>query len=396
MTNTTKLTLSPNKREKFLSWLKSAFVIIFITSILFILFKYQPDVNALDNREIQIAEQLIKERKDNPKRLRVILLWNKVWGIKNWGYSRLPSVDFIAHGCEETNCIVTDNKALLREADAVIFHAYDNMKNVPHFRLPHQRYIFMVHEPPCNIPQHKYDFLNSAFNWTQTYRWDSDIPMPYGVVCKRDKPKKMNYDEILKKKKKSVAWMVSNCEAPSKRLEYVKELMKYIPVDVYGKCAKLLGQNNVCGRKTRDQCMQMLGREYRFYLAFENCLTKDYITEKYLDMLSINIVPVVRGDGNYSSIGPTNSFINTRNFKSPKDLASYLLELSKDDKKYVKYLKWKEKYNFDPEGLECSNVEFGHCLLCKKLNNPNEPKKFYKDIKKWHGKCREADDIPYG
>jgi hypothetical protein len=38
------------------------------------------------------------------------------------------------------------------------------------------------------------------------------------------------------KKTKEVAWISSNCGVPSKRDEYVKELSKYIPVDISGKC----------------------------------------------------------------------------------------------------------------------------------------------------------------
>ena len=35
--------------------------------------------------------------------------------------------------------------------------------------------------------------LNGVFNWTMTYRRDSDIPMPYGEILPKEKG-----DEILK------------------------------------------------------------------------------------------------------------------------------------------------------------------------------------------------------
>ena len=36
-----------------------------------------------------------------------------------------------------------------------------------------------------------------------------------------------------------------------------------------------------------------------FYLAFENSLCDDYITEKFFSTLKLNIIPVVLGSGKY-------------------------------------------------------------------------------------------------
>ena len=39
----------------------------------------------------------------------------------------------------------------------------------------------------------------------------------------------------------------------------------------------------------------------------------------------------------YEKVAPYNSFIHVDKFKGPKELAEYLLELDKDDKKYNQY-----------------------------------------------------------
>ena len=39
----------------------------------------------------------------------------------------------------------------------------------------------------------------------------------------------------------------------------------------------------------------------------------------------------------YERVAPYNSFIHVEQFKGPKELAEYLLELDKDDKKYNQY-----------------------------------------------------------
>lgn len=43
----------------------------------------------------------------------------------------------------------------------------------------------------------------------------------------------------MKEKTKLAAIMVSNCGGKNKRWQYVKELRKHMPVDVYGACGNL-------------------------------------------------------------------------------------------------------------------------------------------------------------
>jgi glycoprotein 3-alpha-L-fucosyltransferase len=73
-----------------------------------------------------------------------------------------------------------------------------------------------------------------------------------------------------------VGWFVSNCGEKNARQKYAKELQKYIPVDIYGMCG-----TKMCPRSTETECFEMLNRDYKFYLAFENSNCKDYITEKF-------------------------------------------------------------------------------------------------------------------
>ncbi|KAB7500494.1 hypothetical protein Anas_12378, partial [Armadillidium nasatum] len=89
----------------------------------------------------------------------------------------------------------------------------------------------------------------------------------------------LNY--VMKTKNKLVSWLVSNCNTPSKRGEYVRELQKFIPVDVYGRCGPLK-----CGQKKQEaRCYKKIEKEYKFYLSFENNFCKDYVTEKFYRIL---------------------------------------------------------------------------------------------------------------
>ncbi|VDI24970.1 Hypothetical predicted protein, partial [Mytilus galloprovincialis] len=123
-----------------------------------------------------------------------------------------------------------------------------------------------------------------------TYRKDSEGFPPYVVLKKRLHITEKNYTSIYMEK--NIAWITSNCRTPSKREDYVKEFLKYIDVDIYGKCVK------PCFFK--EDCKIHLSTTHRFYLSFEKALCKDYLTEKIANMYDINrnFIPIVRGAPN--------------------------------------------------------------------------------------------------
>ena len=81
-------------------------------------------------------------------------------------------------------------------------------------------------------------------------------------------------------------------------MEYVKNLRKYINVDIYGKCGHLN-----CPRSQENNCWEKVDKYYHFYLAFENSICKDYVTEKFFNAMERYVVPIVLGGANYSAIG---------------------------------------------------------------------------------------------
>lgn len=119
----------------------------------------------------------------------------------------------------------------------------------------------------------------NVFNLTATYRWDSDIPSPYGYFMEYNPPLPRIERNYAVGKNKKVAWFVSNCYAMSNRLAYAKELAKHILVDIYGYCGNLS-----CPRSSNEkECYKMLEKDYKFYLAFENARCLYYITEKFFE-----------------------------------------------------------------------------------------------------------------
>ena len=98
-------------------------------------------------------------------------------------------------------------------------------------------------------------------------------------------PMDIKYFEKETQNKKGFAfWAVSHCETPSRREAYVKELRKYIPIDIYGKCGDYFedSEKDPCNN---TECWNQLFNSYKFYISFENGLCDDYITEKTVEVL---------------------------------------------------------------------------------------------------------------
>ncbi|GFS05963.1 alpha-(1,3)-fucosyltransferase C-like [Elysia marginata] len=228
----------------------------------------------------------------------------------------------------------------------------------------------------------------SVFNLTYNFRVDSDIFAPNNHLAWRHRGELLSDEEYLQialRKTKPVAWWVSNCHTQSKRESYVKEMRKYIPVDVYGKCGSLQ-----CTKTTMLKCKQLLNTTYNFYLSFENSLCRDYISEKFYRNYEsrTHIIPVVRGGADYQSYFPPEGFVDASKFPKARDLALYLQKMSADPQKYARMLREKDRI---------VTLSFKHdwCDLCRRLHTTGFPAKSIPDIKAWShkGACHGPNDI---
>lgn len=284
---------------------------------------------------------------------------------------------FVRDHCPVNACEVykDDTRLHVRSADAIIFKDFYSNTGRDLSSL-HQIWILYLLENPLHTA------VSSAvpsINWTATYRKDSDIVTPYEKFVLYDPTVKalplhgVNY---ARNKTKMVAWFVSNCATRNDRLGYANQLQNYIQVDIYGQCGQM-----DCPRQNSEQCLQMLDKEYRFYLAFENANCKDYITEKLYNALRHNVVPVVMGASReeYRSAAPFHSYIHVDDFASPRDLAEYLQLLGRNETLYNEFFRWKRTGEF-------VNTYFW-CRLCALLHSPQAVgPKFYPDIGDWwHG-----------
>lgn len=271
-------------------------------------------------------------------------------------------------------CRLVDQRSLFSSADVVVFHNRElalGRQKLP-LDLPRpqgQRWAWMSLEAPVysgNLRQYA-----NIFNMTMTYRRDADITVPYGErLSKVDEGHPV--EDIPQNKSFLVCWVVSNYRSQHKRSKVYKKLNAVVPVKVYGRWSKT--------PLTSRALLPTISRCY-FYLAFENSLAKDYITEKlWRNAYRGGAVPVVLGppSGDYKAVAPPNSFIHVDEFASVKDLGKYLQQLAEDKKRYSEYFSWKHQWTVKLY----TDWRERLCKICSQYNSlPQE--KVYSDLEAW-------------
>ena len=282
-------------------------------------------------------------------------------------------------GCEFDNCALVDS---VESADAVLFHHYDMQYPFTwwHKRNRHQRWVYYGGEPQATV-QWWPTLYDGIFNWTATFVDSSDIVQKYDRIRPLSHEEKLRANsskDYAQGKSKMAVIVSSHCYfITSGRWDWVRDLEKYMDVDVFGRCSK-----RPCG----DTCStEMLQKQYKFYLSFENARCKDYITEKFWDRgLKSEMIPVVIGGlskQDYMKVAPPHSFIYAHDFASPKELAMYLKHLDKNDNLYNEYFLWKKEFKVDNsrQGILCG--------LCRALHNKtmmSQPKVYNNWKEYWH------------
>ena len=255
---------------------------------------------------------------------------------------------------------------MTREPKTYLYHSLYNLSDVVIFkeggfsdmlsyRPPGQRWVFYGREAVNRflISNTRFETEPGAngFNYTMTYSVHSGFYIPYGKCLKMDSnPKTVSkkINDIVKSKTKLVAWFVSKCQTASRRENYIRQLMNHVQVDVYGGCG-----NSSCPKESCKE--ETVLKQYKFYLAFENTLNGEYITEKLWRSLSNGLVPIVYGAlDTYNMSLPSGSYIDVEDFSSPQALANYILKVSSNETLYRSFFSWKYSHKCDKNPRQCN------------------------------------------
>ena len=308
----------------------------------------------------------------------ILYSWSDEWGKRSPDRWKLCAAD-------QLTCQITWNSTLERLSSALLLHAPDhsNDQMPPELLHDHQRrplYYFTDEAPPWFAAQ---PFL-SNFDLISTYDLLSDAPRPYilgpdllslmrakgqqALVEGTHEELMANLTAKLARAREAglapIAWLVSNCGAD--RSFYVAELMKYIPVDIYGS-AHCLGSNlTLPGRndENKEPENELLKSSYFFYLSLENHNCRDYVTEKLFRPLNTGVVPIVDGPSDYGPFLPTaRSALRLDDYESPAQLALHIGHLLRHLEEYAVFLNFSV---LSSEFVQANDRNFdGWCLMCE-------------------------------
>lgn len=219
-------------------------------------------------------------------------------------------------------------------ADAIVFHLPTlDPASLPVGRRPGQRWVAWSMESEICCPVLADAAFMKRFDLTMSYRRDADVWVPYLPEAGR-----LLSPAAVKTESSPAVYIASNANDRSGRHAYVAELMRHLRVDCYGACHRNRTLADDDGQAVK---LATIAR-YRFTLAFENSIARDYVTEKFYDALIAGSVPVVLGAPNVGEFAPADpSYVDVNDFPAPADLASFLVEVAGDESRYAKYLAWK-------------------------------------------------------
>jgi len=158
-------------------------------------------------------------------------------------------------------------------------------------------------------------------------------------------------DSLLSRKFCNFIVSNGNCQ---ERNSFYNKLSKYKKVDSGGRWLNNTGYAVTDKRKFQS--------EYKFSIAFENNAYRPqhpgYTTEKIMEPMIVNSIPIYWGNPLISREFNTKSFINFYDFNSEDDMIEYIIDLDKNGDKYLDMLNqpWFEN-NIIPETNKIENIK---------------------------------------
>ncbi|XP_004605230.2 alpha-(1,3)-fucosyltransferase 4 [Sorex araneus] len=320
-----------------------------------------------------------RPRPGPPPRTASVLLW---WEPFTGGPATRPPPDclrlFGIGGCRALT-----ERSDYPAAEAVLLHHWDAARascalpgHCPAApRPPGQLWVWMNFESPTHSSP-LVNFPAQAFNWTLSYRADSDVFVPYG----RLRPRRHAHDPPagpappLARKRALLAWVVSHWDELHARVRYYRQLQRHVPVDVFGRSGH--------GRPLPRSGLLHTVARYKFYLAFENSQHSDYITEKlWRNALQAGAVPVVLGPprANYERFLPRRAFIHVDDFRSTAALAAYLRFLDRHPSAYLRHFHWRRSHAVRTTAL----WDEPWCLTCQAVQLARGEPGRHRDLTRW-------------
>lgn len=132
--------------------------------------------------------------------------------------------------------------------------------------------------------------------------------------------------EQFKKKEKFCCMVVSNPNA-KERIDFFYQLSEYKKVDSGG---KYLNNIDLIVENKKEFI-----KDYKFVISFENSSHPGYTTEKLIEPMLVDSIPIYWGNPAAGNDFNTKSFVNVNDFRTFEDAIKYIIELDQNEEKYL-------------------------------------------------------------
>jgi len=218
--------------------------------------------------------------------------------------------DFLIHSCYGHSHRLHSGVRILFsvESDRPDYGEYDY--SISPFKLDEPRHLQL----PCYVT------YGSCHVWAD----------PAEIIRKDDDPRR-----ILAAKTRFCGFMISgyNPRKNGNRVEFFRKLGRYKKVDSGGRKFNNLGGPVPGGSRGKIDFL----RSCKFNIAFENRSLPGYATEKIYEPMVARCLPIYWGDPTIAEQFNPRSFLNRADFASDEALIEKIIELDRDDEKYLAY-----------------------------------------------------------
>ena len=263
----------------------------------------------------------------------------------------------------------------LDQFEAILFFDYPKEKDFePFLSIDAKKYLIILESElilPDNWDKKKHNYFDKVFTWSNKLvdnnkyfkiYWPN--PIPELIIenrkegfCTLIAGNKYSEDkrELYTERVKTIKWFEKNHPEDfilfgfgwntviysfrkflrlTLRIPYFKRIIK--------KMLKNKGRRSPSYAGLVQDKLETISR-FKFCICYENAkMIPDYITEKIFDCFFSGTVPVYLGAPNVTDFIPSDIFIDRRNFRTIKDLYSYMRGMSEEE--YNQYLKLTKKF----------------------------------------------------
>jgi len=175
------------------------------------------------------------------------------------------------------------------------------------------------------------DFTECDYAFTSDHNPDPrHYRLPFYIYCyppERFVKPDLDYSQLTERK--FCSFIVSN-PGGKVRNRFYSLLSKYKTIDSGGKY-----RNNI-GYRVPDK--EAFIKDYKFNIAFENRSYPGYTTEKIVEPLVMNTIPIYWGNPLIHLDFNPQAFVNYHSFQSEKELIRHIIEVDNNPELYLQYL----------------------------------------------------------